>query len=235
MTVALKPPTPTYNLGPVKQWVNNAAYILGPLFNIVNIGGWRESDPFPDHPSGHALDFMITQPGSTAGQKQGDALASYAVQHYQELGIKYIIWNRRYWDPQQGWGPYTGTSNPHTDHVHITFNDSPGVWTGANASSFLTAAYSAGMGNVPNALLLANNSDQLCAWKLNFPVFGESCIASKVFVRQAMGWILIFTGGAGMLIGIAIIAVFTFKQTAMQALIPGPAKKAAPSVPDVEV
>jgi hypothetical protein len=107
-----------YKLGPVKAWVASAANELGNLFGIKVIGGWRNYDAngYPDHPTGHAIDLMTTT---------GDALAEYAREHAKRLGIKYIVWNRRVWSQakaDQGWRPYTGTSNPHTDHVHITFN-----------------------------------------------------------------------------------------------------------------
>jgi hypothetical protein len=108
-----------YNLGPVKALTESAAYVLGPMFDIKTIYGWRQSDPYPDHPTGHALDFMVYS--DTA---KGDALAAYAIEHADELGIKYIVWNRRSWNAKRGtWQTYTGSTNPHTDHVHITFND----------------------------------------------------------------------------------------------------------------
>lgn len=33
--------------------------------------------------------------------------------------IKYIIWNRRIWEPGSGWQPYHG-ANPHTQHLHLS-------------------------------------------------------------------------------------------------------------------
>jgi hypothetical protein len=228
MSVAVNPPTTrTYNLGPVKPWVQNAANILGPMFNIANIGGWRQSDPFPDHPTGHALDFMINQPRTTAGYAQGDALANYAVAHYQELGISYIIWNHRVWNPNQGWHPYTQAGQPpHEDHVHITFLDQPGSWTGSN-TAFLTAAGTTAVLTGPNQ---GDNPDNLCAWKLNFPLAGSTCVFSKVFAREVSGWALLIVGGAGVVVGIALIAVFTFKQSAFNAVLPKQVKQTADRV-----
>lgn len=227
MTVALNPPTHhTYRWGAVKPWVAAAGNILGPLFNINSIGGVRQ-DPLPDHPSGHALDFMITQPGTQAGYAQGDALANFAVQHYQELGIKYIIWNKRYWDPQQGWIPYTAPSqiayNPHTNHVHITFEDQPGSWTtsGSNVPGqiILTSAGGSGAGapgstGDPNA---GGNND-LCAWNLDFGVT-STCVFSKVFVREVSGWGLYIIGGFTFAFGIVMIAAFTFGKPGAQGII----------------
>lgn len=36
--------------------------------------------------------------------------------------VKYIIWNRRIWNPAIAphWRPYTNTINPHTKHMHVS-------------------------------------------------------------------------------------------------------------------
>lgn len=130
-----------YNLGPVKSWVESAAYYLGPKYGITSIGGWRATDPFPDHPSGHALDFMVSD------RTRGDALAADAIANARQLGVKYIIWQRQVWTADRGWHPYTSTGNPHTDHVHVTFNDQPGsgVPTGPAGASFALP----GIGELP--------------------------------------------------------------------------------------
>jgi hypothetical protein len=155
-----------YNLGPVKPWVQNAAYIIGPKFGIKTIGGWRATDPFPDHPSGHALDFMI--PNLQVGQQ----LADYAVANATALNIKYIIFNHRVWNPKQGWHPYTSTDNPHTDHVHITFNDAPGTANGGPAVN--SAIAGGGISQVSNEEISAN-----CAWHV-----AGTCLMTKVGVRM---------------------------------------------------
>lgn len=103
-----------YDLGPVKAHVKAAANELGPKFGIKRIGGWRVQAT-GDHPRGLALDFMTTT---------GDALANYAVANQARLKVSYVIWNRRIWNQarrSEGWRKYTGTSNPHTDHVHVSF------------------------------------------------------------------------------------------------------------------
>lgn len=48
--------------------------------------------------------------------------------HARQLGVMYVIWNRRIWrgyDAAAGWQPYSG-ENPHTDHIHVSF-----TWNGA--------------------------------------------------------------------------------------------------------
>jgi hypothetical protein len=188
-----------YNLGPVKPWVNNAAYILGPRHNIKVIGGWRATDPFPDHPSGHALDFMI--PNLAVGQ----SLANDAVANASALNIKYIIFNHRVWNPKQGWHPYTSTNNPHTDHVHITFNDSPGT---ANAGPAVNG------GTATSATAVADTSQPVanCAWSFQLPTSPISqhqiCLLTNT---QARSIFAVFIGVGGVVIsGVGLILLVKY-------------------------
>lgn len=110
-----------YHLGAVKPWVQSAADYLGNLFGFTDIGGYREhgSVKNSDHPKGLALDFM------TNDSRKGNELLQYGIAHYKELGIRYLIYNRKIYQAKNGFQPedYTGPS-PHTDHVHISFEDS---------------------------------------------------------------------------------------------------------------
>lgn len=66
---------------------------------------------------GLAADFMCSK-------AVGDKLAVWARQNASSLGIEYIIWWRRIWNirrDSEGWRHYTGTPNPHTDHVHVSW------------------------------------------------------------------------------------------------------------------
>ena len=82
-------------------------------------------DAFPDHPSGHAADFMVGT--SPSGRTKGDRLAAYVQKHHKELGVDYVIWYQRIWSPArngEGWRPMDDRGSPtanHMDHVHITF------------------------------------------------------------------------------------------------------------------
>jgi hypothetical protein len=123
----------TYPLGAVKAWVQSAGDYLGTLFGIRTEIGVSDGGGFPDHPDGYAVDFMVDNHG------QGQALADYVTAHAGELDVKYEIWDHRSWNPTRGtWAPYTDTSNPHTDHVHVTFNSTPPI-----GGTLLTAAGSA--------------------------------------------------------------------------------------------
>ncbi len=199
--------TSRYSLGPVKPWVEAAAYYLGPKYNIKSIGGWRKSDPFPDHPSGHALDFMTDIPN-------GNALANDAIAHYKELGIKYIIHNRQVWNPQQGWHPYTSTSNPHTDHVHITFNDSAGTaFVNGSLSSLGVGGTFTGTDGSVTPTGFTNVADANCAWSLSFPVAGQTCIISKSALRGVLGGVFIVGAVVAGVVGVVILVAFALKDT----------------------
>ena len=110
-----------YDIGPVLPATQYLADYLGTLFAIDTIYGWRPHDPFPDHPSGWAADFMVYEDRPT-----GDALAAYAQTHAAQLQIKYIIWYQRIWSVEradEGWRPMEdrgGDTANHKDHVHIT-------------------------------------------------------------------------------------------------------------------
>jgi hypothetical protein len=108
-----------YALGAVKPHVRAAAESIGPRFSIRVIYGWRVGTK-GEHPKGLALDFMTTQ------KAVGDALAAHVVANASSLNVTYVIWWYRIWTPGQGWHKYTGTPNPHVDHVHVSFGEGAG-------------------------------------------------------------------------------------------------------------
>lgn len=117
---------------------------------IGTIGGYRASDPYPDHPSGLALDIMTA---SDTGTEIKDWLHA----ERNALALNYTIWRQRY-QPAGGTGNMmedrgSATQN-HMDHIHALFNANgvPGIQDGgvgggggsAPAPSFmqlLTEAY----------------------------------------------------------------------------------------------
>jgi hypothetical protein len=157
------------SLGPVKDYVQGYATALASMFGIKTAGGWRASDPFPDHPSGHAVDFMITDIGTggradknTQGKAAGDALANYAVANADALGVKYVIWNHNVWTRAKGWHPYAQAGQgPHDDHVHITWNDAPGsvapsgisALPGSNAANLVQTGLLSGASSTVDRLM----------------------------------------------------------------------------------
>lgn len=97
---------------------------------IVSVGGYRAADPYPDHPSGRAVDVMIPDYGSAAGAELGDDIAVYLMENAERYGISYMIWRQRIWRqggdpvaPPSQWrtmGDRGGDTANHLDHLHIT-------------------------------------------------------------------------------------------------------------------
>jgi hypothetical protein len=176
-----------YNLGPVRAHVASAANTVGPKFGITVIYGWRAKDPYPDHPSGLALDFM------TSSMATGSALAQYLIDNAEALGVDYIIWNRRSWNSKRRtWAPYSGAA--HNDHVHATFFAAPGSGGLLNTTNM----------GLSNPLGAASETLR----KLE-SVFG--------LVTDPVTWIRVsmFVGGI-LFIAIGIFGAASVKQTAMK-------------------
>lgn len=72
-----------------------------------------------DHNSGNAIDIGILN------TEQGDKIAEQLISEADDKRIKYLIFNRKIWSPEDGWKTYTPTkangNNPHTSHVHVSF------------------------------------------------------------------------------------------------------------------
>lgn len=104
-------------------------YIRG-KFGIPDIGGYRPVDPFPDHPSGRALDIMVY-----ANRSKGDSVASWLMANSAPTNLDYLIWKQRSWNPSRGtWKGMSdrgGITANHYDHVHALFR--PG---GGNPAGF---------------------------------------------------------------------------------------------------
>ncbi|MDZ7578564.1 MAG: NlpC/P60 family protein [Candidatus Nanopelagicales bacterium] len=103
---------------------------------ITTIGGWRPSDPYPDHPSGHAVDIMMPGGCSTdpANVAIGNAISMFFMKHAKRFGINYIIWHQKIWTSSQpitqpaqwrGMGGRGNCTANHMDHVHITVGNPP--------------------------------------------------------------------------------------------------------------
>ena len=103
----------------------------GGILRSCSVGGRSE------HKEGRAYDWMLDADDATDRATADEFLTwllatdAHGNEHAmaRRLGVMYVIWNRRTWSayrPDAGWQPYTG-SNPHTDHIHISFS-----WDGAN-------------------------------------------------------------------------------------------------------
>jgi hypothetical protein len=89
---------------------------------VKHLGIWgdkRHQKTKSDHNTGDALDIGIKD------SNQGEQIAQKLIKEAQDKNIKYIIWNKQIWNPSvsDSWRPYNG-DNPHTTHVHVSFNRS---------------------------------------------------------------------------------------------------------------
>ena len=104
-----------------KGIINN---VLQNFSQITTIYGVRPHDPYPDHPSGHAIDLML--PNYKSNEALGWKMAKYYQAHASELGVSYIIFHQQIWSvarDSEGWRHMEdrgGDTANHMDHVHIT-------------------------------------------------------------------------------------------------------------------
>lgn len=91
---------------------------------LETIGGWRESDPFPDHPSGQAVDIMIPDPTSDKGRALGNEINHWVWKNKDAFNVTYTIWRQTlYSDGAESGKPMEdrgGDTANHVDHVHVT-------------------------------------------------------------------------------------------------------------------
>ncbi|QBI55140.1 coiled-coil domain-containing protein [Streptomonospora litoralis] len=88
-------------------------------------GGWVVGE----HPKGRACDFMTNANGQmpTAEERErGQAIADWARNNADRLGIMYVIWRQQIWDIRrggEGWRDMAdrgSITENHYDHVHIS-------------------------------------------------------------------------------------------------------------------
>ncbi|MBM7804902.1 hypothetical protein JOD57_000739 [Geodermatophilus bullaregiensis] len=87
----------------------------------ITLGGTRASAVDPNgHPSGLALDYMVLTDAAL-----GDAIVRYHVDHWEELGVDYLIWEQQILSsPTGSWKPMEdrgGVTANHFDHVHVNY------------------------------------------------------------------------------------------------------------------
>lgn len=114
------------SLGDVREHTRKVAHEIADRWTLYFIWGIGSSG---EHAEGRALDFMgmklgggVSNPGAMRRQVC-DQIADYLWRHRERLGVWYVIWDRRIISmtyESQGWRDYDG-SNPHTDHVHVSF------------------------------------------------------------------------------------------------------------------
>jgi murein DD-endopeptidase MepM/ murein hydrolase activator NlpD len=130
--------------GKSSAYARRAASILGPKFGFNTVGTYPGHDPT----EALALDFMLDKPYSADGKAQGEAAWNYVQKNWRQLGLDYMIFWTKIWNPpgglrggRDGSSPvdhdharhYSGTPNPHKDHVHLSFM--PGHAAGVNGAT----------------------------------------------------------------------------------------------------
>lgn len=94
---------------------------------ISSIGGYAcrviaGTSTMSVHGTGRALDIMIPMHGGDADNDLGDPIGNWLIEHAEEIGVQYIIWDRWTWNGARAPGAkeraYTGV-NPHVDHLHV--------------------------------------------------------------------------------------------------------------------
>lgn len=86
---------------------------------VTSYGGVR-ADSLPEHPSGRALDAMVSSNGL------GQEIASWVRANAKQLGVSEVIFAQRIWTVQrsgEGWRSMSDRGSPsanHYDHVHVT-------------------------------------------------------------------------------------------------------------------
>ena len=103
----------------LKPHVKASANIICAQFLVPSAGGWRASDPYPDHPSGLAVDYMVPL-------ETGNLIKAFLHQHWDDHNVQYYIWQQRYHGSKTDVAGNlmedrgSPTAN-HKDHVHVTY------------------------------------------------------------------------------------------------------------------
>ena len=91
---------------------------------FTDIGCWRPSDPYPDHPSGRGCDYMIPGGGHDgAANTKANEIADWINANGPKLGLQYEILQQRYRPAGAQWAPMAdrgGWTANHMDHIHVT-------------------------------------------------------------------------------------------------------------------
>lgn len=110
-------------VGGIRLWAGELQRLIKQLFPAVHqIGGYRPYDPYPDHPSGEAIDVMIPAWNTKAGVMLGNRVKDFVMRNARPLHVDYAIWRQAMWYPgraPQGMGDRGSPTQNHYDHVHI--------------------------------------------------------------------------------------------------------------------
>ncbi len=103
-------------------------WIYANLPQVWYVGGYScraingDSTTMSVHGTGRALDLHIELDDGAADNTLGDPVGNYLIEHAQELGMQYIIWDLWKWNASRSAGSKDGAyggAHPHHDHLHI--------------------------------------------------------------------------------------------------------------------
>lgn len=110
-------------VGGIRLWAGELERLIHQLFPAIkSIGGYRPYDPYPDHPSGEAIDVMIPGWNTKSGVMLGNRIKDFVMRNARPLHVDYAIWRQAMWYPgraPQGMGDRGSPTQNHYDHVHI--------------------------------------------------------------------------------------------------------------------
>ena len=124
--------------------------------NIKSWGIWGDrahQQRKSDHNTGDAIDIAISNVNE-GNNIVREVISGNSNGPYKGY-VKYIIFNRQIWNPSQGTRSYSG-SNPHSAHVHVSFNRAAGAgggsadqWPGGGDQQASTTNQQGGQSSAP--------------------------------------------------------------------------------------
>lgn len=174
-------PRRTYSLGAVLPHVRRAAELVGNLYGVETILGWRASaiDRL-GHPAGLALDFMCDR-------ATGDRVNAYLLANAGALGVKYTCWQQAYTEPGKAPEPMEDRGSPtqnHLDHVHATFRATGGDGTAVSAD--FAGASTTGTATTSSAALFGGWAGDLLAIGVKLTATGAALVLVVNGVRKTV-------------------------------------------------
>ena len=71
------------------------------------------------HAIGRAIDLMVPLENGDADNGRGDQVANWLVENAEFIGIQRVIWDKKYWNGERGFGNLSSSSLSHTNHIHV--------------------------------------------------------------------------------------------------------------------
>lgn len=116
-------PLPFNEKGAQRQTIQVGRLVHAQFPELGNEGNTYREDPYPDHPSGQAVDLMLPGDYSSPENKaKGYEAAEWVLQNAEKLGVDYIIWDNQMLYPggrREPYGSNGSDTDKHLDHLHI--------------------------------------------------------------------------------------------------------------------